>query len=116
MMTISLLTASTFSSFFSNGNADLNELSATAMRICSLCFLFAGFSIFTSAFFTALNNGTISAAISMLRTLVFQITFVFVIPLIIGSIGIWWSNVGAEAVSFILCITFLATQRKKYGY
>ena len=116
MMTISLLTAPTFSSFFSNGNADLNELSATAMRICSLCFLFAGFSIFTSSFFTALNNGTISAAISMLRTLVFQITFVFVIPLIIGSIGIWWSNVGAEAVSFILCFTFLATQRKKYGY
>ena len=116
MMTISLLTAPTFSSFFSNGNTDLNELSATAMRICSLCFLFAGFSIFTSSFFTALNNGTISAAISMLRTLVFQITFVFVIPLIIGSIGIWWSNVGAEAVSFILCFTFLATQRKKYGY
>ena len=116
MMTISLLTAPAFSSFFSNGNTDLNELSATAMRICSLCFLFAGFSIFTSSFFTALNNGTISASISMLRTLVFQITFVFVIPLIIGSIGIWWANVGAEAISFILCLTFLATQRKKYGY
>ena len=116
MMTVSLLTASSFSGFFSNGNADLKDLAATAMRICSLCFLFSGFSIFASSFFTALNNGTISASISVLRTLVFQISFVFIIPIIVGSIGIWWSNVGAEAVSFILCIIFIITFRKKYNY
>ncbi len=116
MMTLSLITAPAFAGFFSNGNADLKDLSTTAMRICSLCFLFSGISIFTSSFFTALNNGTISAAISMLRTLVFQVAFVFIIPLIVGSIGIWWSNVGAEAVSFGLCIIFLLAQRKKYHY
>ncbi len=116
MMTLSLITAPAFAGFFSNGNADLKDLSTTAMRICSLCFLFSGISIFTSSFFTALNNGTISATISMLRTLVFQVAFVFIIPLIVGSIGIWWSNVGAEAVSFGLCIIFLLAQRKKYHY
>lgn len=116
MMGIASSTSSIFSSFFSNGNQALQYISTKAMRIYSLAFIFSGFSIFTSSFFTALNNGTVSALVSILRTLVFQISFVFIFPLIFGNVGIWWAGVGAEVASIIICITFILTYKKKYKY
>ena len=91
-----------------------------AFTIYSFAFLFAGFAIFGSSFFTALNNGPISAFISFLRTLVFQVAMVFILPPLFpenqGIIGIWLSVVAAEALAVCVTIIFMIIKRKKYHY
>jgi len=72
--------------------------------------------MFGSSFFTALNNGGLSALISFCRTLVFQLSFVFILPLIFGVEGIWASIVAAEFVSMAMTLIFIYTKQKQYGY
>jgi Na+-driven multidrug efflux pump len=94
----------------------LHELTTRGFRIYILSFLLCGFNIFGSSFFTALNNGLISALISFLRTLVFQIGAVLVLPLIFKLDGIWWSVVAAELGSLMLTLWFMARYRHRYHY
>lgn len=94
----------------------LLELTHNGFMIFSISYLICGFNIWGSSFFTALGNGGISAAISFLRSLLFQMVSIFVLPLIFGINGIWMSVVVAEALSLIVTATFLITQRKKYKY
>ena len=82
----------------------------------SFSFLFAGFAIFGSAFFTALGDGLTSALISFLRTLVFQILAVLLLPLFLGLDGIWISITAAETAAVIVAVLFLLFKRKKYHY
>ena len=97
-------------------DAELLALTLRAFSIFSFSFLLAGFSIFGSAFFTALNNGAVSAVISILRTLVFQIFAVLTFPLLWDIDGIWLSIVGAEVMAVVVTVIFLFAKRKKYGY
>lgn len=116
MTGLSEVTAGVFCNIFSNENEDLLKISTEAMRIYSISFVITGFSIFSSAFFTALNNGTISAVIALFRTLIFQILFVLILPLIFGNIGVWLSRPLSELASLILSISCLLLFRKKYNY
>ena len=116
MFALAEVLARPLASIFVGYDAGLTELTVRAFSIFSFAFLFAGFSIFGSSFFTALNNGLISAAISFLRTLVFQIAAVLILPLIFDIDGIWYSIVVAEVVSVIVTAIFIFTKRKKYGY
>lgn len=116
MLVLAIVLAYPLASIFVSYDAALMELTVHAFMIFSFSFLFAGFSIFGSSFFTALNNGLISAAISFLRTLVFQIAAVLILPPIFGLDGIWYSIVVAEVVSVIVTVIFLLAKRKKYGY
>ena len=116
MFALAEVLARPLASIFVGYDAGLTELTVRAFSIFSFAFLFAGFSIFGSSFFTALNNGLISAAISFLRTLVFQIAAVLILPLIFDIDGIWYSIVVAEVVSVIVTVIFVFTKRKKYGY
>ena len=84
--------------------------------IYSFSFLFAGIAIYGSSFFTALNNGLVSALISFLRTLVFQIAAVLIFPLLWGIDGIWISIVAAELMAAVVTALFLLGKRKKYRY
>ena len=111
-----LISARGFSSIFANGDQTLLNLASTAMRISSIVFLVCGYSIFASCFFTALNNGTISALISFLRTIVLEIGFVLILPLFMGGNGVWWAIVFGEVLSTISAFIFLITHRKRYGY
>lgn len=116
MFALAEVLARPLASIFVGYDAGLTELTVRAFSIFSFAFLFAGFSIFGSSFFTALNNGLISAAISFLRTLVFQIAAVLILPLIFEIDGIWYSIVVAEVVSVIVTAIFIFAKRKKYGY
>ena len=87
-----------------------------AFAIFSVSFLFSGFTIFGSSFFTALNDGLTSALISFLRTLVFQVAAVLIFPVLWGVDGIWWSIVAAEVMAITITIVLLAVKRKKYHY
>jgi len=91
-------------------------LATRAIRFYSFSYLFAGVGIFLSSFFTALNNGLVSAIISFVRTLIFQLSFVLLIPLIFGADGIWLAPTLAEIGSFLLSFFFLFKERKRYGY
>ena len=91
-------------------------LTVLALKLFSFSFLLAGFNIFASSFFTALNNGAISAAISFLRTLIFQTSSVLILPLILGVDGLWGANVAAEIFAFVISLAFLVANRKKYHY
>ena len=94
----------------------LYEMTVQAFRICSFSFLFSGFGIFGSSFFTALNDGLTSALISFLRVLVFQVAAVLLLPLIWGLDGIWASVVAAEALAVVVTVLLLAAKRQRYGY
>ncbi len=97
-------------------DADLYKLTTHAFHLFAFSFLLAGFNLFASGFFTALNNGGISACISFLRALVFQALSVLLLPLFIGVDGIWLAITVAEVCACIISIGFLAAKRKVYHY
>ena len=94
----------------------LCDMTGRGMAIYALSFLICGYNIFGSAFFTGLNNGKISAFISFMRTLVFQVAAILVLPLVIGLDGIWSAVLVAEGFTLIVTAVFLVTQRKRYHY
>ena len=95
---------------------ELLALTTDGFYIFAVSFLVAGYAIFYSGFFTALNDGLTSAIISFLRTLVFQIAAVMLLPLILGVDGIWWSITVAEAMAVVTGTVCLFVHRKKYHY
>lgn len=116
MVLASELLARPLSILFVGYDSGLLELTVRAFRIYSVGYLFSSIAIYGSSFFTALNNGFISAVISFLRTLVFQVAAVLVFPVIWGVDGLWLSTAAAELVAAILTVAFLLAKRKKYGY
>ena len=92
------------------------DMTTRAFMIYSFSFLFSGISIFGSAFFTALNDGLTSALISFLRTMIFQIAAVLILPILWGIDGIWGSIVVAEFIAAIVTILFLLCKKKRYQY
>lgn len=95
---------------------ELYDLSVSAFKLFSLAFILDGLNIFASGFFTALNNGLVSAVISFLRTLVFQTSSIIVLPIILGPDGIWLANTVAQVFAFIISLIFLIALRKRYKY
>ena len=116
MFGISQLMAQPLAKVFVGYDKALCALTKRAFRIYAFAFLLCGFNIFGSAFFTALNNGFVSAVISFVRTLVFQVVAVMLLPLAMGVDGIWLSIVVAEILSVLVTIAFLFGKRKKYQY
>ena len=116
MFLLSQVLAVPLSKIFVGYSPELYDMTVRGFRIFSFSFLFAGFSIFGSAFFTALNNGAVSAVIAFLRTLVCQAAAVLLLPLIWELDGIWASVVVAELISAAITAICLLAMRKKYRY
>lgn len=95
---------------------DLLEITVKAFSLYCFTFLFFGLNTMTSAYFTALNNGKISACISFVRTLLFQTTCILVLPQLFGSDGIWLSTACAEILALPISIYFLITRKDEYRY
>ena len=116
MLVLGEVLAKPLSLIFVSYDATLLSLTLRGFMIFSFSFLFAGIAIFGSGFFTALNNGLVSALISFLRTLVFQIAAILVLPLFWGTDGIWISIVAAEFMAVLVTLVFIIAMRKRYGY
>ncbi len=101
---------------FVGSNPITLDMTITAFHFYAISVLFSGFSVFGSAFFTALNNGIISAAISFLRTLLFQISSVLVLPIFFELNGVWYSLFIAEILAMIVTFVFYIIKRKDYHY
>ena len=116
MFVIAEVLATPLSKIYVGYDAQLLEMTVHAFGIYAFSFLFAGIAIFGSAFFTALNDGLTSALISFLRTMVFQIAAVMLLPLVWELDGIWMSIIFAECMAVVVTLIFLAAKRKKYNY
>lgn len=116
MTLLAQLLAVPLANLFVSYDKELMNMTISGFRVFALSFLFMGFAIYGSGFFTALNDGPVSALISFLRTLVFQIAAVMLLPLIWDIDGIWISIVVAEIMAVILTFSFLILKRKKYKY
>lgn len=108
--------ATPLSKIFVGYDKELLNMTANGMRLYGLSFLVCGFNIFSSSFFTSLNDGLISAIISFVRTVLFQITTILVMPIFWGLNGIWLSVVVAEVLALFVTIICFVTKKKKYQY
>ena len=108
--------AAPLSKLFVGYDPELYSLTCHAFRLYAFSFLVTGFNIYGSAFFTALNNGGFSAAISFLRTLLFQVAMIYLLPIFFDLDGIWLAVTAAECLTLVITIIFLITQRKHYHY
>ncbi len=113
---VGLLLSRFLAELFVGYDPELCEMTIKGFRIYALSFLFCGFNIFGSSLFTALSNGLVSAIISFLRTLLFQVAAILVMPLIWGLDGIWYSVAVAEVVALVLTMSFVVKLRGKYHY
>ncbi len=116
MVVLTQILALPLGQFFVGYDAELLDLTVHAFRISSIAFLMVGMNIFTSSFFTALNNGGVSAAASFLRTFVFKLSAVLILPIIFKLDGIWWAEVTAEVLAVMVSAAFLFTKRGEYHY
>lgn len=115
MVGLALVLARPLSMLFVGYDKGLFELTVRGFYIYAFCFLFCGFAIYFSSFFTALNDGVTSALISFLRTFL-QIGAILLLPLLMAADGIWLSITVAELSAALIAFTFLLCKRRKYGY
>lgn len=108
--------AGQLAAIFVSYDPQLFAMTTLALRLYSISYLFSGINIFASAFFTALNDGMISALISFLRTLLFQVVMIFVLPAIFGLEGIWLAIVVAELMALAISAFCFKKFGKKYHY
>lgn len=116
MVTAALSLSGILSTIFVGYDQELVSLTRRAFWLYSFAFIPMGFAMFASGFFTALNDGLTSAILSFLRTLVFQVSAVFLLPLIMGIDGIWLSVFVAELLALVVSVVFLAAKKKRFGY
>lgn len=116
MLISAILLAKPLSSVYVGYDKELYELTVRAFYIYSFSFLFAPLAIYGSSFFTALNDGLVSAIISFLRTLIFETAAVLILPIFLQVDGIWLATVIAEFSAAAVTVIFIITKRKKYKY
>ena len=116
MCVVAIVLSGVLAKLFVGYDANLYSMTQKGFAIYSIAFLVMGLNIYGSSFFTALGNGLVSALISFLRTLLFQVIAVLVLPIFFELNGVWFAIVAAEGVALIVTIAFLLHYRKKYGY
>lgn len=116
MAALAQATAYPIALLYSHGDKEVIKLTEYALRIYSIQFLFVGFSMFLSSFFTGLNNGIVSALISIIRIIIFNIGCVILFAMLFKANGIWWSTPISELIAMIFSFLFFIFNKKKYGY
>lgn len=116
MTLVSELLAEPAARLFVGYDPELSALTKHAIRLYMISFFIAGVNIFTSSWFTGLNNGKVSAVVSFILNLVFELGFVFLLPVLIGPDGIWLAVDAADFCCLILSAALILAYRKRYGY
>lgn len=116
MLVIAELLGGILAKIFVGYDPELYSLTVRGLRIYSGAFLIMGFNIFGSAFFTALNNGKISAVLSVSRTLVIELIMIYLLPVFLGVDGLWAVVIAVECLAAVLTLTFILKNGKRYGY
>lgn len=116
LLSIGVLFAGVLSGLFVGYDAQLYAMTVRGLRFYAVSFLLSGFNIYGSSFFTALNNGVVSAVISFLRTVVFEVAAVLILPLFFGLDGVWCAITVAELASILITIGAFSALRRRYQY
>lgn len=116
LMLLAFVLSGPLAQFFVGYDTELLAMTRHGLRLYALAFLVSGFNIYGSAFFTALNNGLVSAVISFLRTLVFQMAAVLILPMLLGLNGIWLAVLVAELLALGVTLQFFIQKKKVYHY
>lgn len=116
MFILSEALAIPFVKLFVGYDAGLFEMTLRGMQIYSFAYLIMGFNIFASAFFTALNNGVVSAILSVTRTLILELIMIYLMPALFGIDGLWAVTICVEFCGVLISEYFIIRNRKKYGY
>lgn len=116
MTLIAFIFSRQLASIFVGYDQHLLEMTARGFKIFSLSFILSGFCIYGSSFFTALNNGLVSAVMSFMRTLVYQMAGILILPIFFELDGVWFSMLAAEIMALATTVAFLLANKKKYGY
>ena len=116
MTLISHIFARPLAAFFVSYDRELMAMTVHGFTIYAFAYLLNGFNIYGSSFFTALNNGMVSAIISFMRTLVFEVAAILILPILFGLNGVWCAVLVAEALAFCITVFFFITKQKKYRY
>lgn len=113
---LTYLSARPLSALYTDGNENVTDLSVRGMRVSAPAFLFIGFNLFTSSFFTSLNDGRTSALLALMRTLVFLMIPLLVLPLVFGTDGVWLSIPAAEVLAFLMTVICFRRMKNNYNY
>ena len=116
MAVVSELSAGPAARLFVGYDPELSALTKHAIRLYMISFFICGINLFASAWFTGLGNGKVSAVLSFTRNLIFELGFVFLLPVLLGPDGIWLAVDAADFCMLILATTLILAYRKKYGY
>ena len=116
MMVLAQILASPLAKVFVGYDKQLFDMTVHGFRLFSFYFILAGINIYASSFFTALNNGMISAIISFSRTLGFETLAVIILPIFLQLDGVWLAITVAEICAFVISISFLIAKKEKYHY
>ncbi len=116
MMVVSMQFEDILIGIFARPNTEVFNIAKEGFMLFAISFAFTGFNIFASALFTAFSNGKISAFISMLRTFVFLVLSILLLPQIIGYNGIWLSVPLAELLGLGISIICLIRSKNEYMY
>ncbi len=116
MTLVSELTAGPAARLFVGYDPELTALTKHAIRLYMISFFIAGINLFASAWFTGLGNGKVSAVLSFIRNLVFELGFVFLLPAVLGPDGIWLAVDAADFCCLLVAVTLILAYRKRYGY
>ncbi|MBR6543156.1 MAG: MATE family efflux transporter, partial [Anaerotignum sp.] len=113
---VAMLLSASLSKIFVGYDAELYAMTVKGFRLYAVSYLLSGFNIYGSSFFTALNNGLVSAVISFLRTVVFEVAFIMILPMFFGLDGIWCAIIVAELSALLITAVFFFRLRGKYDY
>lgn len=116
MFTLAIATDDFWVWIFASKDKALSELMLPGFRIIAISVLFTGVNVFASGFFTALNNGKVSAMISMLRTFILEAGALIILPEIFGLSGVWWAMPVAEIIAILVALFMIVKYRNDYGY
>ena len=116
MTVVSMLIIPYVAKIFVGYDAELLELTSHAFRVYGLSFLIMGFNVYGSSFFTALGDGVTSALISFLRTLVFQLAAVILLPMVLRIEGVWLAITAAELAALVVTVYLFITKDKVFHY
>ena len=116
MFTLAIATDDFWVWIFASKDEALSELMLPGFRIIAVSVLFTGVNVFASGFFTALNNGKVSALISMLRTFILEAGALILLPKYFDLNGVWWAMPVAEILAILVAVFMLIRYKKIYGY
>jgi Na+-driven multidrug efflux pump len=95
---------------------DLHAVASRGLRIAAFGYLFMGFNVFATSWFTAFNDGIVSGFLSLMRTMVFTLVLLLTLPRLWDLTGAWIALPAAEALALGLTIFFLRKMGSKYHY